>query len=313
MFIIVASGLTLTALVLYWIRMDVWTSGNYSVRHLVLLPLILFTLIYLQHNDTERNGSGSPVFVAIVTDVSLSMGTMPEPRAHGGVGTRLERARHALLPLLTELEASTRTVMVGVTAFTSKAETILAWDDNLPQIREVIEYVLTPGLLTESGSDLGAALKGTEQLFDILPSPYREAKEGKFLILVSDGEQNVDGGDSAMAIAELRDMGVKIISLHVGMPETPEGLPVYDNDGAFAGFDEVGGQIFSVPNPEIMRVIAGPSPTQGIFVKAESADAAETMMDFLGVQIAGSESGSERMGLMLVLWCLTMVIIVRYV
>jgi hypothetical protein len=225
----------------------------------------------------------------------------------------LQRTRRALLPLLTELESSARPVMVGVTAFTSKAETILAWDDNLPQVREAVEYVLTPGLLTESGSDLGAALEGAERLFELLPAAYRESDVGKFLILVSDGEQNVEGSDTATAIGELREQGVRIVALHVGLPDIPEGLPVYDETNRFLGFETVGGQLFSMPDPSVMRAIAGSAPDEGVFIKAEDADAADTMTEYIGIRMAGSQSGSGRLTLLLALWSLTTVALLRHV
>lgn len=311
MFVLVACSLVLAALVLYWFRIDVLRSQSYRLWPLAILPLILFTLVLLQYRDGGLRGDDVPVFVSIVSDVSLSMGTQPEPRRHAGVGTRLERANRALLPLLTELETTTRQVMVGVTAFTSKAETILAWDDNLPQIREAIEYVLTPGLLTESGSDLGVGLQAAGRLFGMLP-PQTESV-GKFLILVSDGEQNVNRSDVAKTIADLHENGVRIITLHVGLEDTPEGLPVFDEDGGFMGFEQVGDQLFSVPDPAVMRMIAGSTPDQGMFVKAEDAGAPRDMMQYIGVRSGGSQAGAWRVILIVTLWGLTTGAMLRHV
>lgn len=313
MVLLVASALVLAALLVYWSGVGIRRSGRYCARHLVVLPALLLTLALLQQSAGGLRGGSAPVFVAIAADVSLSMGTMPAPLEHAGVGTRLQRTRRVLLSLLAELESSARPVMVGVTAFTSKAETILAWDDNLPQVREAVEYVLTPGLLTESGSDLGAALEGAERIFELLPVAYRESNGGKFLVLVSDGEQNVESADIATAIRKLREQGVKIVSLHVGLADVPEGLPVYGAAGTFTGFDPVGGRFFSVPDPSVMRALAGSTPEEGIFVKAEDRDAAEDVLEYMGIQIAGSQSDSVRMALLLALWCLTMAALLRHV
>lgn len=313
MLVLVASALILAVLLAWWFRMNVRGSGRHRTRHLVVLPALLLTLMLLQQGAGELRAPGDPVFVAIVADVSLSMATMPEPLGQEEVGTRLQRTRRTLLTLLTELESSARPVMIGVSAFTTKAETILSWDDNLPQVREAVEYVLTPGLLTESGSDLGAALEGAERLFELLPDAYRESDSGKFLLLVSDGEQNVESADTATAIGNLRHAGVKIIALHVGLSEVPEGLPHYDEAGTFAGFDPVGGQLFSVPDPAVMRAIAGSAPQQGLFAKAEDEDAARNMMEFIGIRITGSHSGSTHLVLLLVLWCLTTAALLRHV
>src|SRR5690606_32105911 len=145
------------------------------------------------------------------------------------------------------------------------------------------------GLLTESGSDPGAALEGAERLFQLLPPAYRESRGGKFLILVSDGEQNVEGSDMAAAIGELRKQGVRIVSLHVGLSGVPEGLPVYDETNSFLGFETVGGQLFSVPDASAMRAIAGADPDEGIFVKAEDGNAARKLTRYIGIRADGSQ------------------------
>lgn len=313
MLVLLASGLILAVLLIYWFRMDIWGGGRYRTRHLVVLPALLLTLVLLRESAGELRAGSAPVFVAIAADVSLSMGTMPEPLAHEGVGTRLQRTRRVLAPLLTELESSSRPVMIGVTAFTSKAQTILAWDDNLPQVREAVEYVLTPGLLTESGSDLGAALEGAERLFELLPPAYRESDAGKFLILISDGEQNVEGSDAPAAMQKLRERGVRIVALHVGLSGVPEGLPRYDGTHNFLGFETVGGQLFSVPDPASMRAIAGSEPDAGIFVKAEDGNAAPTVAKYIGLRLGGSQSDSGRLLLLLLLWSLTTAALLRHV
>jgi hypothetical protein len=309
---VVLAALACVGLAAWWLYYGTWTSGRHSLWPLALLPLILVTLVVVRPDSPRNAGTGSPVLVAIAWDVSLSMGTMPDPREHAGAVTRLERARHVLLPFLTELDSSTRPVMLAVTAFTTRSETVLAWDDEVPQIREVLQYVLTPGLLTESGSDIGAALEGTVPLFEALPEAWRDREYPKFLVLVSDGEQNVEEANAASALAKLRELGVKVIALQVGTRGVPEGLPVYDDAGGFLGFDDVGGQTFSVPDPERMATIAGRDPAEGLLVQAGQDDATGRMLEFIGVRIAGPESGPLQAGLLLLLWSLVVAVMFRY-
>ena len=311
MFLLVTFAV-LVVITLYCLRFQTWSNQVYSKSQMVVLLVMLAVLAFAHRADRELLRGDVPTLIAIAADVSLSMGTLPDPRTASGTGTRLERVQQTLSRVIAELDASTIPVMIGVTAFTSKSETILAWDDNLPQVLEAIEYVLTTGLLTEPGSDLGVALKGVTPLFEILPEAYRDQEQNMFLIVVSDGEQTVEEEDFAAALGELRALGVRIISLHVGIQEIPEGLPVYDDAGNFIGFDEVGGQIYSVPDPEIMSLLAGDGPDMGIFAKAESPDAAETIIDFVGVPTSTATFGPLYLSVVLLMWALSQAALIRF-
>jgi uncharacterized protein YegL len=302
----------LVALVGYWSWARVWASPVHQRSTLVVLLVMLLLLVYTYRGEDEFPGADGPVMVAVAADVSLSMGTLPDPATGSDIGTRLERAQRVLLPLLANLSAAARPTMISVTAFTAKSETILAWDDDLSLVREIIEYVLTTGLLTEAGSDLGAALNGVIPMIESLPEQYRGAEQTKFLILISDGEQNVTRADSAIAIAKLQELGVKVIALHVGLSDVPEGLPVYDENDDFVGFEEVSGQIFSVPDPAIMRIIAGEDSTQGLFVQGESSDAVATITNFIGLQTGRSAADKLRLSALLLLWALLVWTLLRW-
>jgi len=296
----------------YWWRQGLWKDPARERPVFVVLVVMLGLLLYVDRDVDQFRGPSGPLLLAIATDVSLSMGTMPETGSGADAGTRLERAQAALIPVLASLATTARPAMVSVSAFTSKAETILAWDDDLSLVREIIEYVLTTGLLTEAGSDLGVALNGVVPLFESLPEALRGADYAKFLVLVSDGEQTVDRSNSDAALAKLRELGVRIIALHVGMDEVPEGLPVYDDNGAYIGFEEVQGKIFSLPDTEVMRAIAGNDPQEGIFVKAEESGAAGEINEFVGLQGNGGPGGLLRFGVIVVLWGLLILILHRW-
>jgi hypothetical protein len=297
----------LIVITIYWAYFRTWSDGAYSKLQMIVLLSMLVIMLLAHRTDRDLVRGTVPTLVAIAADVSLSMGTLPDPRAEPDAGTRLERVQDTLSQVIAELDASTIPVMVGLTAFTSKSETILAWDDNLPQVREAVEYVLTTGLLTEPGSDMGAALNGVAPLFEILPDDYRDQQQNKFLIVVSDGEQTVEEADLATAMANLRDLGVRIVSLYVGRGDVPEGLPVYGDEGNFIGFDEVGGQIYSVPNPEVMTLLAA----GGVYTSAEDPAAADTIMDFIGVPTSNATSGPLFLSIVLGLWALSQIALLR--
>ncbi len=295
----------------YAIRTRAWASPRRYFYLPLLLAGMLLLAIYAQSNIDAARMPDTPLLIAIVSDVSLSMGTLPEPGSRGDVPSRLERAQGVLLPLLASLSSTARPTMASVIAFTSRAETILAWDDDLSLAEEIIEFVLSTGLLTEAGSDVGAALAAAVPLYESLPEAYRDPDYAKYLILVSDGEQTAEGDGNDTALARLRELGVRIIALHVGLSDVQEGLPVYDDDGDYLGFEEVGGQIFSSPNPELMRLLAGSGPEQGLFVQAEASGTVGTIADYVGLQTGGGRGGGAQLFAVLLLWGLLMFILLR--
>jgi len=282
---------------LYWaLRLRSAPAGTRRSMSIFVLLLVFATAGVLACLDSlNRSNYGenqTPILIVMATDLSLSMGAVPDPHSRGKVPTRLKRAKKVVLSILNGIDAAGASMMMGITGFTAKSETILAWDDNISQLDEVINYVLTPGLLTEPGSDLGEALAGAVPLFDNLPQEYRKRDTKKYLILVSDGEETVKKGDISKALGELRTRGVNIIALQAGLFDTPEGLPVYDELGRFQGFDEIAGQIYTVPDAKTMKLVSGNDAGKGLYVRAEDPGAAKKMSRFMGVKVAADLSSS---------------------
>lgn len=298
----------------YWIVSEGKSSRQVSVIMFVLLTISLLVIAYIEQMDRSFMLEDTPVLVAMTTDLSLSMGAAPDPREHGDIGTRLQRAQKILLPIMNALDSSGANVMVGITGFTAKSEMIMGWDGNLPQIREVIEYSMAPGILTQPGSDIGAALQGVLPLFENLPEEYQEQETRKYLIVISDGERTLERGEIETALEELRTNNVKIISLQVGLIDTPEGIPVFDESNTFLGFQDIGGQIYTIPNTETMQLIAGDDTDTGIYVRAESINAIEEISDFLGIRMSAlSTSGPMYTTVVSVLWFLSFAILLWFV
>lgn len=257
--------------------------------------------------------AAAPTFVAIAVDVSSSMGVRPDPDTHPDTGTRMERARRAVLEVVARLDASRTPVMMSLTAFTVRSQPILVWDDNLAQVREVVEHVLVPGLLTEPGSDPGAAVQGVLPLFDNLPEAYRNEASERLLIVVSDGEATAGKVDLTTELAEARSRGIRIVSLHVGALDAPEGLPLFDEDGVFRGFREVGGELYSVPDPQMMSLIAGSDSDTGRYVEVEAADAATRIAEFVGLDTLRAVSDDFHVGILVTLLSLAVMILLWFV
>lgn len=306
----------LVAMLLYQLRygQPARETASRRKRQLMLLAIAALPVLYLfgQQSAGKLPFSGQRTLVALAVDVSLSMGTRPDPIMYPNAATRLARVQKTILPVLAMADATDARVMVAVTAFTSKSEVIIGWDDNLPQVKEAIAYVLGPELLTEPGSNIGAGLRGAVPLFDAVPESWRDSDSAKYLLVVSDGEQTMDGPDFEAAASELRDKGVRIVAVHVGLQGIAEGLPVYDASDAFIGFEEIGGQIVSVPDPGFMASIAGGNPDLGLFVEAEDDNAAQQIMQYIGVSESSEKSSPMRTALLVLLWSLTVALLLGY-
>jgi hypothetical protein len=316
--LITAVFIIVLLIIAYWIWVWSQTGGKITRSLSVFLMLVLFvaiaTIIYVERMDTSYMLDDTPVLVGITTDLSLSMGATVDPREYSPLPTRLERAQQTILPILNALDTSGANVMMGITGFTAKSEMIMGWDSNLPQIREVIEYSLAPGILTQPGSDLGVALQGVLPLFDNLPEEYQEQETRKFLIVVSDGEQTLERGEIESALAELRANSVSIISLQVGSLDLPEGIPVYDDAGTFLGFQDISGQVYTMPNTDIMRMLAGEDPATGLYIRAESNNAVDEISEFLGIRMSAlSTSGPMYTAVVTLLWGLSFVALLWFV
>ncbi len=316
--ILVGVFIVVFLIILYWVRVWMISTGKssrqVSILMFLLIAVALVVIAYIEQMDRSYMLEDTPVMVAMTTDLSLSMGAAPDPREHGNVGTRLERAQKILLPIMNALDSSGANVMVGITGFTAKSEMIMGWDGNLPQIREVIEYSLAPGILTQPGSDIGAALQGVLPLFENLPEEYQEQETRKYLIVISDGERTLERGEIETALEDLRTNNIKIISLQVGSLDIPEGIPVFDDAGTFLGFEDIGGQIYTIPNTEVMQLIAGENPDDGIYVRAESINAVEDISQFLGIRMSAlSTSGPMYTTVVTILWVLSFAILLWFV
>lgn len=288
------------------------SSVSYPLLALVLCALLI--IAYVDSMEQTYMQDDTPILITLAVDLSLSMDAIPDPREHDSVGSRMERAQRVLLPILNAIEASGANVMLSITGFTVSSEIIAGWDNNLTQAREIIEYVIAPGLLTEPGTDMGVALQGVLPLIDNLPVQYQEGDNRKVLIVVSDGEETVQKGDMITALSDLREKDVDIIALQVGMQEIPEGLPVYDESNQFMGFQDVGGQIYTIPDPETMQLIAGQDSDRGLYVRAETSNATRLISDFIGLHMSGAESSNPvYLGAVIALWALCFAILLWFI
>ena len=308
---------TVACIALYWLYRAIASAPGRKVPSIALLSGVLAILgLLIAHERVDHprrtfvQTTEPALVVAIAVDLSLSMLAAPDPRTHPDVESRLARVQGTLSTLLDRLEGSRANVLSGVTAFTARSEIILAWDPKLSQAREVVAYVLAPDIMTDPGTDLGAAVDGLARLFDLLPPNY-QANTRKVAIVVSDGEVTVEQVDLGRALDGLRSKGVHVVSLQVGMVGVSEGIRVLGDRAEFLGFRDVGGQTYTIPDPRAMQMMAGDGKT-GLYVRAEDPQAAAKIHGFLGAASA-AEPGVERLRLLIVwfLWGMSVLIVTR--
>jgi hypothetical protein len=224
------------------------------------------------HDDT-------PIAIAVAFDLSPSMLAIPDPAFDGNIQPRYVRARTALLELFRILEERQQNMVVALVAYTKNAEVLMGWDHSASQLREIIEYGLSPGIHTTTGTSMEAAVGTVIDLFRMLPVELRDTSN-KLAVFVSDGEDTLPQSFLGYAIEELGSQSFDVVALHTGLLDTNEGVPRYGEVGEFLGFEAMGGKLHTVPDAEAMDAIAHATIGRGLYVRAEDPLAAEKMLQF---------------------------------
>lgn len=298
----IAAGLIILS---YW-RM-VWRRNTASVQlrslavtfALVVLGCILCAWsLVLDRPAYSYSQQESPVAIAIAFDLSPSMLAIPDPEFDRNMPPRYVRARDTLLRLLRMLEERQENVLVSLIGFTRNAEVLMGWDRNASQLREFVEYGLSPGLFTSSGTSMEAAVDALVDAFDMLPQDLQE-RSRKIAILVSDGEDTLPRSFLGYALEELASSSFDIIALQAGLLDKSEGVPRYGQVDEFIGFEAMSGDLFTQPNVEAMTAIAEATTERGLYVRAEDSASADQMLRFVARgQVDGEKLGSEQLAVL---------------
>lgn len=258
------------------------TSPAVQVVVLAAAALVLaLWSVYLERPSYTYTLTENPVAIAIAFDLSPSMLAIPDPAVQAGAVPRFERGREVLTELFQLLGDARENVLVAIVGYTKTSEVIMGWESNLAQIREMLEYVVSPALFTSTGTSMEAGIKGLFQAYDTLPADLRENSR-KIAILVSDGEDTLPYSYLDYAMEELEAGPFDIVTLQTGLLDTDEGVPQYGEFGEFLHFQPMGGRYYTVPDVDAMTRIAGVSANRGLYVRAENPDAAEDILAFIG-------------------------------
>ena len=220
-----------------------------------------------------------PLAIAIAFDLSPSMLAIPDPRTRPDTKPRYIRARETLLEFFRSMEERQQPVIVSLLGFTRDAEILMGWDYSAVQLREILQYGLSPDLFTSSGTGIEAAVETVVNLFDMLPQDIKETSR-KIAIIVSDGEDTMPDESLGYALEELSSGSFDVIALQAGLLDSSEGVPRYGEVGEFLGFEVMSGNTYSTPDIETMHAISQASAQRGLYVRAEEAAAVAQILKF---------------------------------
>ena len=243
------------------------------------IGLCLWSVSLERATFTFEKQSG-PVAIAVAFDLSPSMLAIPNPDLDGHYPPRFERGKTVLLEFLRALEEQGEPVIVSVIGFTKQASIIMGWDQSVAQVRDILEYAVSPDLFGSSGTSIEAAAKSLDGVFNMLPVALQTSSR-KLAIVVSDGEDTMRASSFAYAEEELAEAGFDTIALQTGSLDLNEGVPTYGRVGEFMGFRSMGGDIYTEPNVAAMHTIAEASASRGLYLRAEAPDAAERILEFV--------------------------------
>lgn len=277
-----ATGL---AVGLYWIFAGRRAAGSRRPSGFVLLLIVLSLLLtawsaWLERPSYSYNPETNPVAIAIAFDLSPSMLAIPDPSSGQDLTPRYQRGIDTVLELLGELEDRQIDVLVSMVGFTEKAEVIMGWESNVSQIREMLQYVVSPSLFTSTGTSIEAASKALIQVFNTLPDNLSDDTT-RVAVLVSDGEDTSAYSFLDYVMEELQTNRFDMITLQTGLLDQDEGVPTYGEFGEFLNFQPMRGKLYTVPDVDTMMKLADVPDHRGLYVRAESSDAPARMLDFI--------------------------------
>lgn len=316
---LVATSIVLVLLALYWTRPQQRLAASGESRRLAgLLALVAIGIgfclwsVWLERPTHTFTRQDTPIAIAIAFDLSPSMLATPDPDFEGAFPPRFERGKAVLLDFFRKLEERRIPVIVSVVGFTKKADVLMGWDQSVAQVRDILEYAVSPDLFGSSGTSFEAATRKLTDVFAMLPEEIKISNR-KLAIVVSDGEDTMRAASFGYAQSQLAEESFDTIALQTGMLDKNEGVPTYNRVGEFLGFRIMNGATYTVPDAEAMASISDASAGRGLYVRAESQDAVETMLKFVvtgGVRRAAPDASLLAiLGMFVVLLSLSAMII----
>ncbi len=227
------------------------SSGRSVARVLMFVTAAISAVLALGDprwgfQEREVKSTGQDIVIAL--DTSLSMQTrdiLPD---------RLTKAKMEIANILPKLQGD----RIALLVFSGAAAVMSPLTADTDAYSILLESV-SIGMLGDTGTDLGGALRAAVPLFK------KEENRYKVIILITDGEDRGKGLDEAVRLA--KQNSVRVFSVGIGT-EKGEPIPVLDERGQITGYkkDKSGAVVTSVMKAEILKKIS--KETRGGFYRA---------------------------------------------
>jgi Ca-activated chloride channel family protein len=233
-----------------------------KIRFTLLVLASAFLIIALarpQHGFDLQEVEQSGVDIVVAVDTSKSM------LAQDIAPDRLDRAKLAALELMQDAQAD----RLGLVAFAGQAflECPLTVDDTA---FEQSVQALDVNSISEGGTGIANAI-------DAADSAFKEKGHFKTLVLLTDGEDNVNEAAALQAAQNAAKDGLKIFTVGIG---TTEGdlIRITDASGNSDYVRDAGGNVVKTHlNENLLRQIAG--ATGGFYLPLRGGDTMDTLYD----------------------------------
>ncbi len=206
-------------------------------RNLLIVLSLIFLIIALMKpqwgvKEREMDIKGADIIFAV--DVSNSM------LAKDILPSRLDRAKKGLAKLMDEFSGN----FVALIAFAGESKIIVPLTFDYKYLKYSL-LSLDTNSVDIQGTNFRELLEKTSLIF-------KKTKKKRFLIILTDGEDNEGRIEEALKTA--KESNIKIYTIGVGTLKG-ERIPEYDSSGKFIGFkkDKNGNYVFSRINPDILR------------------------------------------------------------
>lgn len=225
--------------------------------------LLIVMLARPQYGLSKQRDTVSGIEAVVMVDVSNSM------LARDVLPSRLNRAKL----LVTNLVERMQNDKIALGVFAGEAYPQMPITSDYASAKLFID-ALSTGMVTMQGTDLGAAIRlGMKSFTD-------QRNVGKAIILITDGEDHVDGAEEAAA--EAAKAGINVYVIGVG---TTAGAEIPTASGPLTGPD--GQPVHTALNEQMCREVARAG--RGIYLHLDATNSAQ---EELRAQLANLKQGS---------------------
>lgn len=226
------------------IKRSKWRFFIYSLAFVFMIIAMANPLIGSKIKEAKQKG----VDLMICLDVSKSM------LANDIKPSRIKNAKQAIYQLIDKLEGD----RIGLIVFAGEAYKQLPLTNDYAAAKLFLSAVY-PNMIKTQGTAIALAIEKAVSSFDL------ESNSDKAIVIISDGEDHE--GNVEIAATDAQNLGIKIFTLGMGLPE---GAPIPEINGNNIQFkkDNNGKTIITKINEEMLQKIA--SNGGGTYIRANN-------------------------------------------